>query len=182
MATRLGLQKWFPEFFKQYGVYTVFDLLVKYIEEGRITVDKSRHPQLATYHDPCNYGRKSEMVFGHGYYEEPRWVMDQCVEKWVDLFPNRAYQFCCGSGGGIWLTPYNEERIRHGGRKMQQIKATGAKMVVVPCHTCYDQFKKSLRVEYNMEDLEVKYLWGLVADAIVLNPKEKIINTKGTAE
>ena len=58
MATRLGLQKWFPEFFKKYGVFTVFDLLVKYLDEGRITVDKSRHPQLATYHDPCNYGRK----------------------------------------------------------------------------------------------------------------------------
>jgi len=168
MATRLGLQKWFPDALKKFGVYTVFDLLVKYINEGRIKIDKSRHPQLATYHDPCNYGRKSEMAFGHGYYEEPRWIMDQCAENWVDLYPNRGYQFCCGSGGGIWLTPYNKERIGHGGKKMEQIKAAGAKLLVVPCHTCYDQFNKSLKVEYNMEDLEVKYLWALVADSIVL--------------
>jgi len=51
---------------------------------------------------------------------------------------------------------------------MEQIKAAGAKLLVVPCHTCYDQFKKSLRVEYNMEDLEVKHLWALVADSIIL--------------
>lgn len=168
MATRLGLQKWFPNALKKFGVYTVFDLLKSYIRAGRIKIDKSRHPQLATYHDPCNYGRKSEMVFGHGYYEEPRWIMDQCVENWVDLYPNRGYQFCCGSGGGAWLTPYNEERIKCGAKKMEQIEASGAELLVVPCHTCYDQFKKSLRVEYDMEYLEVKYLWGLVADSIVL--------------
>ena len=79
MATRLGLQKWFPDALKKFGVYTVFDLLKKYIRAGRIKIDKSRHPQLATYHDPCNYGRKSEMVFGHGYYEEPRWIMDERI-------------------------------------------------------------------------------------------------------
>ncbi len=167
MATRLGLQKWFPEALKRFGIYTVFDLLVKYIREGRIKLDKSRHPQLATYHDPCNYGRKSEMVFGHGYYEEPRWIMDQCTDNWVDVYPNRAYQFCCGAGGGAWLTPYEDARVHHGRKKMEQIRDAGAKLLVVPCHSCYDQFKKSLRIKYGMEDLEVKYLWAFVADSII---------------
>lgn len=167
MATRLGLQKWFPNFFSKYGVYTVFDLMMKYIKEGRMRIDKSRHPQLATYHDPCNYGRKSEMLFGHGYFEEPRWIMDQCCENWVEMYPNRRHQFCCGGGGGSWLTPYEKERVFYGRRKVEQIKATGAKLVVVPCHSCNDQLKKSLKKEYHLEDLEVKYLWEVVADAIV---------------
>ena len=168
MATRLGLEKWFPDAFKKFGVYTVFDLLMKYIREGRIKLDKSRHPQLATYHDPCNYGRKSEMLFGHGYYEEPRWIMDQCLNNWVDAYPNRANQFCCGAGGGAWLTPYKDERVYYGRKKIEQIRKTRANLLIVPCHSCYDQFKKSLRVEYNIKDLEVKYLWALVADSIVL--------------
>ncbi len=168
MATRLGLQKWYPEFFKKYGTYTVFDLMIKYIKEGRIKLDKSKHPKLTTYHDPCNYGRKSEMKFGHGYYDEPRWIIDQCSDNWVDMFPNRGFQFCCGAGGGSWLTPYKEERVYYGRKKAWQIKATGADMLIVSCHTCYDQFKKSLRIEYGMEDLEVKYLWAMVADSIVI--------------
>ena len=167
MATRLGLEKWFPDAFKKFGVYTVFDLLMKYIREGRIKLDKSRHPQLATYHDPCNYGRKSEMLFGHGYYEEPRWIMDQCLNNWVDAYPNRANQFCCGAGGGAWLTPYKDERVYYGRKKIEQIRKTRANLLIVPCHRCYDQFKKSLRVEYNIKDLEVKYLWALVADSII---------------
>lgn len=168
MATRLGLQKWFPEALEKFGVYTVFDLLMKYIKEERIRIDKSRHPQLATYHDPCNYGRKSEMVFGHGYYDEPRWIMDRCTENWVDTYPARANQYCCGAGGGAWLTPYEEERVHYGRKKMEQIKATGAELLVVPCHSCYDQFKKSLRVKYDVPGLDVKYLWALVAESIVL--------------
>ncbi|MBW1901269.1 MAG: hypothetical protein JRJ20_06490 [Deltaproteobacteria bacterium] len=35
-------------------------------------------------------------------------------------------------------TGYNEERIFYGRKKMAQIKATGAEMVVVLCHSCYD--------------------------------------------
>ena len=169
MATRLGLQKWYPNALKKFGVYTTFDLLIEYIKKGRIKLDKSRHPQLATYHDPCNYGRKSQMKFGHGYYKEPRWIMDQCSDNWVDVFPNSATQFCCGAGGGTWIAPYEEERLYNGRKKADQIRATGAELVVVSCHTCYDQFYKGLRVKYGMKDLEVKYLWAMVADAIVLD-------------
>ena len=54
------------------------------------------------------------------------------------------------------------------GTKVEQIEATGAKLVVVPCHSCNDQLKKSLKKEYRLDDLEVKYLWEVVADAIVI--------------
>jgi len=44
----------------------VHDLLKEYIETERIKLDKSRHEELTTIHDPCNYGRKSQKAFGHG--------------------------------------------------------------------------------------------------------------------
>jgi len=53
------LEKWYKEDLKRFEIVTTFDLLVQYLKEGRIQVDKSVHPQLTTYHDPCNYGRKS---------------------------------------------------------------------------------------------------------------------------
>ncbi|MCK7469223.1 MAG: 4Fe-4S dicluster domain-containing protein [Desulfosudis oleivorans] len=71
LATRYGLAKWFPEFFDRYGALTVFDLLVDYLKSGRISLDESKIRQRVAYHDPRNYGRKSEELFGHGYYEEP---------------------------------------------------------------------------------------------------------------
>jgi len=145
----------------------VFDLLIKYIKEGRIKIDKSRFDVLATYHDPCNYGRKAERLFGHGFFDEPRWILDQCMENWKDLYPEKMDQFCCGGGGGTLTTGYNQERIYYGRKKIDQIKATGAKMVVVPCHSCHGQLNNLIE-EYNIKDLEVKYLWELVADCLII--------------
>ena len=122
---------------------------------------------LATYHDPCNYCRKAEKLFGHGFYDEPRWIMDQCLANWVDLWPNRGHQICCGGGGGTLTTGYNDERIYYGRRKMEQLKMTGASMVVVPCHSCHGQLN-NIKAKYEMQDLTVKYLWELVADCLVL--------------
>lgn len=141
--------------------------MIKYIGDGRIRLDKSKFNVLATYHDPCNYARNAEKLFGHGFYDEPRWIMDQCLENWVDLYPNRGHQLCCGGGGGALTTGYNKERILYGRKKIEQIKATQAKMIVVPCHSCHSQIN-SLKKEYGMPDLEVKYLWELVADCLIM--------------
>jgi Fe-S oxidoreductase len=168
MATRFGLQRWFPDFFDRFGVQTVFDLLIDYIKSGRIRLDRSMFPKRIAYHDPCNYGRKSEELFGHGYYEEPRWVLDQFVSDWVDLYPSRANAYCCGGGGGTLLTPYKEERLYYGRRKIEQIKRTGAEMVVLPCHSCHGQIKAALAAN-DMSDIPVKYLWEMVADALILD-------------
>jgi Fe-S oxidoreductase len=149
------------------GTATVFDLLITYIKEKRIVLDKNRIDGLAAYHDPCNYCRKAEKLFGHGFYEEPRWILDQCVPRWVDLYPNRQHQICCGGGGGALVSGYNEERVFYGRRKMEQIEATGASMVVVPCHSCHGQLE-NIKSTYDMDGLEVRYLWEIVADALVL--------------
>ena len=151
---------------------SVHDLLKEYIESGRIKIDKSKHPELTTYHDPCNYARKSEKTFGHGYYEEPRWITQQCVDNFVDMYPNRRNNYCCGGGGGAWAMPYAEERIHYGRVKAKQIKDTGAKLLIAPCHNCRDQIMKSLRQEYDFMDVEVKYLWELVADSLVIDGVE----------
>jgi Fe-S oxidoreductase len=150
----------------------IHELLKQYLETGRIKVDKSRHRHLTTYHDPCNYGRKSEMVFGHGYFDEPRWIVQQCVDSYVEMYPSRANNHCCGGGGGAWAMPYAEERIYYGRVKVKQIKDTGAKLLIAPCHNCRDQIMKSLRKEYDMMDLEVKYLWELVAESLIIDGEE----------
>jgi Fe-S oxidoreductase len=144
----------------------VFDLLMEYIKDGRIKLDKTKAHVRAAYHDPCNYGRKSEKLFGHGYYEEPRWIMDQCFENWTDLHPCREHQFCCGGGGGTLVTGHDRERIHYGRKKIDQIKAAGADMIVVPCHSCHGQLS-NVKKEHGMESLEVKYLWEAVADILV---------------
>jgi Fe-S oxidoreductase len=94
-------------------------------------------------------------------------VLDQFVKDWVDLFPFKGNQYCCGGGGGTLLTPYKEERIGYGRHKIRQIRRTQAEIVVVPCHSCHGQIK-SVLTEEGVTDIQVKYLWELVAEALIL--------------
>ena len=153
---------------EKFEFVTVFDLLINYIKEGRIKLDRQRFSQLATYHDPCNYGRRAQKRFGHGYFEEPRWILSQCLENWRDLYPTQMNQICCGGGGGALVTGYDDARIHYARRKMDQIEATGAKMLVVPCHSCHGQLN-NIKGKYDRDDLEIKYLWELVADCLILD-------------
>jgi Fe-S oxidoreductase len=41
-------------------------------------------------------------------------------------------------------------------------------MVVVPCHSCHGQLQ-SIKTHYGFEDLQVKYLWELVADCLIMD-------------
>ncbi|MBF0118934.1 MAG: hypothetical protein HQK79_08870 [Desulfobacterales bacterium] len=140
---------------------------MNYIETGRIKIDKTiLNNNRVAYHDPCNYGRKSEKLFGYGYYKEPRLVLDYCVPNWVDLYPSKDNQFCCGGGGGSLTTGYNKERIYYGRKKIEQFKASKADLIVTPCHSCHGQFN-NIKKEYKIEYLKIKYLWEIVADAII---------------
>jgi Fe-S oxidoreductase len=65
--------------------------------------------------------------------------------------------------------PYEQERIFYGRVKAKQIKDTGAKMVVAPCHNCRDQIMKSLTKEYDL-GIETIYLWELVAESLIIEP------------
>lgn len=146
---------------------SVFDLLMEYINEGRIKLDNTRHLLPATYHDPCNYGRKSMKVFGQAYYKEGRIITRSCCPDFKDMEPHGESNYCCGAGGGAWAMPFAAERVFYGRIKARQIKETGAKLVIAPCHNCRDQLLKSLNHEYDL-GIEAKYLWELVADCLIL--------------
>jgi Fe-S oxidoreductase len=145
--------------------------MMEYIQTGRVKIDKSKHPQLTTVHDPCNYVRKAQMTFGDHQGEKIRWVLKQLVDNFVDMNPNMLNNHCCGAGGGAWAMPYSEQRIAYGKHKADQIKATGAEMIVAPCHNCRDQIMKSLSKEHDMGNCEeTMYLWELFAESLIIEP------------
>ena len=149
----------------------LYDYLKEIIEQGRIKLDKSVHAgKTFTWHDSCKHGRELEKHYGRGYYEEPRWIIDQCVDSFVDMEPNRVGSFCCGAGGGNWPLPYEEHSAYHGRKKYESIKNSGADVVVVGCSNCRDQMMRRYPKFFDDCDFEVKYIWELVADCLVLDP------------
>jgi len=101
--------------------FTVMDInevLTKYGIEP-----PARLPVRATYHDPCH------LLRGQGISEQPR----QLIRKVVDLIDMPPV--CCGSGGGV-KSGMPDEAAALGKRRGEEIKKTGADIVVSSCPFC----------------------------------------------
>ena len=164
---------------------SIFDLLKEYIESGRIKLDKTKIQHTYTVHDPCNYVRKSQIAFGDNYGEMSRWVAKQCIDEslYREMCEDYMNNFCCGAGGCAWAMPYDEERLAYGKVKSDQIKDSGAEIVVAPCHNCRDQIMKGLPKVHDMGNYhETLYTWELVANCLVIEPWSEEEQAKAHAE
>ena len=144
-----------------FKMVTLIEQLEEYIKMGRIKVDKTLNTKKYTIHDPCNIVRNG------GLYNSLRYVTRQVVSDFVEMVPNGSDNFCCGGGGGMLaMSEYNERRLKVGKIKADQIAATGAQVVITPCHNCVDQLMQ-INHEYKL-NVEIKSLAEVVADALVV--------------
>jgi Fe-S oxidoreductase len=138
--------------------------MLRYVKEGRIKVDKTRNTLPVTFHDSCNNARSC------GMFEEPRELLNLVVSDFREMHPNRAENYCCtGGGGAMSMSEYTPRRLKSGIIKANQLKATGAKVVVTSCHNCVDGLTDVIR-HYKL-DMEVTQLVNLVANALVVEEK-----------
>jgi Fe-S oxidoreductase len=143
-----------------FEIRSFVELLDEYVAEGRIALDPGRNPERVTLHDPCN------LVRNGGVIEPQRRVLRRAARDFVEMTPNRERNYCCGGGGGLLAaSEYAPRRIAIGGLKADQIRRTGARVVVSPCHNCIDQLME-LNKHYAL-DVEVRTLAEVVADALV---------------
>lgn len=150
----------------KFDVKSIIQIIADYVRRGRIKLDLSRNQKRVTLHDPCNLVRLG------GIIEEQRFILKNAVTNFVEMHPNREKNYCCGGGGGqLAMTRYAKRRLETGRIKADQIRRTGAKIVVTPCHNCIDQLSE-LNREYDLK-VEIKTVSEVVADALVIEKKEK---------
>lgn len=143
------------------------ELFANYIREGRIKVKEKHFKEPITYQDPCNVSRNG------GLAKEARYLMNVLCEDFRDMMPggDGNYNYCCGGGGGFIPMggEFRARRIRSGKVKADQIKATGAKHVLTPCHNCYDQVR-DLCKEYDLGCSNLQFK-ELIDEALII-PQE----------
>ncbi|MDR4987403.1 MAG: (Fe-S)-binding protein [Bacteroidales bacterium] len=148
------IQKNFPE------TLTSIELIADYIREGRIKTDKNRLEETVTLHDPCN------LVRSGGIVGQQRYILEHTVKNFTEMTPHGIDNFCCGGGGGqLAMGEYNERRLKIAEIKADQIRKTGARIVVAPCHNCVDQLSQ-INVTYKL-NVRIKTMAEIVADALV---------------
>jgi fumarate reductase (CoM/CoB) subunit B len=101
-----------------FAVMDISEVLTKYGIEL-----PARLPVKATYHDPCHLMR------GQDIKDQPR----QLIRQVVDLVEMPS--ICCGSGGGV-RSGIPDEAAALGKRRGDEIKKTGADIVISSCPFC----------------------------------------------
>jgi len=135
--------------------------MLRYVNEGKIKVDKTKNTIPVTFHDSCNNARSC------GLFEEPRELLNHVCTDFREMYPNRAENYCCtGGGGAMSMSEYTNERLKSAKIKAEQLERTGAKIVVTSCHNCVDGLKDLIR-HYKL-DMEVTQLVNLVSTALVV--------------
>ncbi len=111
-----------------HAVEFYYDLL----KSGKIKI-KEKYKKSVTLHDPCNIAR------GRGLHEKARYVVNELCENFIEMYPNREYNYCCNAGGGVINCgpPFKKKRVHTNSIKAKQIADTGAEILITPCHNCH---------------------------------------------
>ncbi len=135
------------------------DFYHELLEKGRIRIAKKFEP-LVTLHDPCN------MVRGFGLHEKTRAVVKALCANFVEMTPNREYNYCCTAGGGVINCgpPYKKTRMLGARVKARQMETTGAQVVIAPCHNCHSGLE-DINHHYGL-DMQVKYLADILYEVM----------------
>jgi Fe-S oxidoreductase len=102
------------------------------LKSGRIKIAR-KIQEPVTVQDPCN------IVRGRGLHDKLRYVVRRLCADFRDMEPRHEHNYCCAAGGGVINCgpPWKLSRMKSIKVKADQIAATGAKLVITPCHNCH---------------------------------------------
>jgi Fe-S oxidoreductase len=156
-----------------FEVKSILEVMAQYIKVGKIKINFGQVKEPLTYHDPCQFGRNA------GFYDVPRDIIRQVASDFRELTPNREKNWCCGGGGGLVAQPdLDVLRIETGEKKVEQIRTSGANIVVSPCENCRLQLD-TLNEKYSM-NIRITSMMDLVVDTMLI-PSSKSKDTNNNS-
>ena len=142
-------------------VVNIMEYTLDALRRGKIQLRPDSINERVTYHDPCNIARSGWIV------EQPREILRAICEDFVDMVPKGRENYCCGGGGGsVSIDEIRPFRTLIGGKtKAEQIRSTGATILVAPCANCKKQLREVCD-DHGLGHVKVVGLHDLVLKAI----------------
>jgi Fe-S oxidoreductase len=149
-----------------FEIKSILQVTDDYLRQGKLRLNPEKNPEPVTFHDSCNLGRMG------GLYEEPRRILRASCKDFREMYPNRELNYCCGGGSGFAIMSgpnFIDFRMKIAGKKkIDQVKATGAKKVVSVCSNCKAQLRELIQYyELDKQGVTFSGLHELVANALV---------------
>ena len=139
------------------------DLMVN----GMLDLDPSKNDQYkVVFADSCNPARAMGLI------EEPRYLLKQSCNNYVEMKPEASKEncYCCGSGGGLLTGEIMDLRMKGALPRAMAIKDTGANFVALICAICKAGHTPLLQ-EYGI-DATVGGVHEIVGNALVMKGGE----------
>ena len=129
------------------------------LRDGKLKVAK-QFDKPVTIHDPCN------IIRGMGLHEKLREVTHAFCSNVTEMYPNREHNYCCCAGGGVINCgpPFRNTRVEGNRIKAEQIKETGAEVVISPCHNCHGGLEDIIH-KYHL-GTELKFLIDIIYECM----------------
>ncbi|WP_267928162.1 heterodisulfide reductase-related iron-sulfur binding cluster [Desulfolithobacter dissulfuricans] len=144
---------------------SIISLYARWIREGRLVVDSSWNTRglKFTVQDPCKLVRQG---LGDPVAEDLRFVVRAVAgeENYVEPWPSKSNNYCCGGGGGALQAGFVANRRAYGRYKFDQLQATGADVVITPCHNCHGQIMDIC--EHYGGTWQTTHLWNWIVKAM----------------
>jgi len=142
-----------------FKVVHIMELLDELLASGRIETTGMESGKL-TFHDPCSIVRRG------GINAQPRNLLNQISDNFVEMTDHGNMNWCCGGGGGVSSNERAEElKLTAFNKKKSQIEETGAVAVVTACSNCRMVMEEG--VETNEMDIEMLGLTEMIAAHLV---------------
>ncbi len=152
------LKNEYPQFSGNYQVVHHTQLIAQLLEEGKISLKKTLEGTF-TYHDSCYLGRHNHV------YDEPRKILQRLGLSLKEMEKTREKGFCCGAGGGrMWLEEKIGTRINYA--RCDQALAVEPQGIATACPFCLTMFDDGLKAKDKIEEIQLKDIAELVAEAI----------------
>ncbi len=150
----------YSQFGADFEVIHHSQMIDRLIQEGKIKLTKTIQDSTVI-HDSCYLGRYNDI------YEEPRNVVTAALggEAPIEMKRSRQSSFCCGAGGGgMWVEESGDKRIY--AERTKEAIATNASTIAVACPFCMTMFEDGVKEENKEQDVRVKDIAELVAEAM----------------
>jgi Fe-S oxidoreductase len=99
---------------------------------GKIKISH-KYEDPVTIQDPCN------IVRGRGLGAKLREIVYMTCADVREPEPGFEHNYCCAAGGGVINCgpPWKTSRVKGNRVKAEQFEATGAHVIITPCHNCH---------------------------------------------
>ncbi|MEP0775601.1 MAG: (Fe-S)-binding protein [Acidobacteriota bacterium] len=148
-------------------VVNIMEYTCEMLRAGKLKLRPHAIAERVTYHDPCNIARSGWII------DQPREILRAICDDFVDMAPRGKDNYCCGGGGGtVSIDEIRKFRTLTGGAtKAEQIRRTGATMLVAPCANCKKQLREICE-DHGLSHVQVVGLHDLVLRAIEMPAAE----------